>query len=64
MGILVAGSVAFDDVITPSGKNFNAPGGSATYFSISASYFTKVKLVAVVGKDFPGKYIRLLGEKA
>lgn len=63
MGILVVGSVAIDDVITPFGKNFNAPGGSATYFSLSASYFTKVKLVAVVGKDFPKKYIRLLKDK-
>lgn len=63
MGILVVGSVAIDDVITPFGKNFNAPGGSATYFSLSASYFTKVKLVAVVGKDFPKKYIRLLENK-
>ncbi|MFC1808198.1 PfkB family carbohydrate kinase [Candidatus Omnitrophota bacterium] len=63
MGITVVGSVAIDDVITPFGKNFNAPGGSATYFSLSASNFTKVKLVAVVGKDFPNKYIRLLDSK-
>lgn len=63
MGILVVGSVAIDDVITPFGKNFNAPGGSATYFSLSASYFTKVKLVAVVGEDFPRKYIKLLEKK-
>ncbi|NQT90293.1 MAG: bifunctional hydroxymethylpyrimidine kinase/phosphomethylpyrimidine kinase [Candidatus Omnitrophica bacterium] len=63
MGIVVVGSVAFDDVITPFGKNLNAPGGSATFFSLSASYFTKVKLVAVVGNDFPKKYIRLLEKK-
>jgi len=63
MGILVVGSVAIDNVITPFGKNFNAPGGSATYFSLSASYFTKVKLVAVVGKDFPVKHINLLNRK-
>jgi len=63
MSILVVGSVAIDDVITPFGKNFNAPGGSATYFSLSASRFTDVKLVAVVGKDFPKKYIRLLQRK-
>ena len=60
MGIVVVGSVAIDDVITPTGRNFDAPGGSATYFSLSASYFTKVRLVAVVGTDFPKKYIRLL----
>jgi len=63
MGITVVGSVAIDDVITPHGKNFNAPGGSATFFSLSASYFTKVKLIAVVGKDFPKKHISLLNKK-
>ena len=63
MGIVVVGSVAFDDVITPSGKNFNAPGGSATFFSLSASYFTRVKLVAVCGRDFPEKYIRLFKKR-
>ena len=63
MGIVVVGSVAIDDVTTPFGRNPNAPGGSATYFSLSASNFTKVKLVAVVGEDFPKKYIRLLKSK-
>jgi len=63
MGIVVVGSVAIDDVTTPFGKNHNAPGGSATYFSLSASNFTKVKLVAVVGGDFPKKYITLLRKK-
>jgi sugar/nucleoside kinase (ribokinase family) len=63
MGILVVGSVAIDNVITPFGKNFNAPGGSATFFSLSASYFTDVKLVAVVGEDFPKRYIRCLSQK-
>ncbi|MFH1868308.1 MAG: PfkB family carbohydrate kinase [Candidatus Omnitrophota bacterium] len=63
MGIVVVGSVALDNVITPYGKNFNAPGGSASYFSLSASYFTKVKLVAVVGDDFPTKYIRFFNKK-
>jgi len=63
MGITVVGSVAIDNVITPFGKNFNAPGGSATYFSLSASYFTNVKLIAVVGEDFPKKHIALLNRK-
>lgn len=63
MGILVVGSVAIDDVITPSGKNFNAPGGSATYFSLSASYFSDVKIVAVVGEDFPKEHIELLNKR-
>jgi sugar/nucleoside kinase (ribokinase family) len=58
--ILVVGSVAFDSVKTPSGMVDNALGGSGTYFSVSASYFSKVKLVAVVGKDFPKKHIDLL----
>ena len=57
MGIVVVGSVALDDVTTPFGRNPNAPGGSATYFSLSASNFTKVKLVAVVGEDFPKKWL-------
>lgn len=63
MGIVVVGSVAIDDVTTPFGRNPDAPGGSATYFSLSASNFTKVKLVAVIGKDFPKKYITLLKKK-
>ncbi len=60
VSILVVGSVALDSVKTPFGKVENALGGSGTYFSISASYFTKVKLVAVVGDDFPKKHINLL----
>jgi len=59
MSILVVGSVAFDSVETPFGKHDNLLGGSATYFSIAASYFSAVRLVAVVGKDFPKKYIDL-----
>ncbi len=60
MSILVVGSVAFDSVQTPFGKHDDLLGGSATYFSISASYFTKVRLVAAVGRDFPKKYVNLL----
>ena len=55
MSILVVGSVAFDSVSTPFGKADEALGGSATYFSTSASFFTDVRLVAVVGSDFPGR---------
>jgi sugar/nucleoside kinase (ribokinase family) len=51
--ILVVGSVAFDSVETPFGKAEAVLGGSATYFSTSASYFAPVRLVAVVGDDFP-----------
>ncbi|MBI5884989.1 MAG: sugar kinase [Deltaproteobacteria bacterium] len=57
MGILVVGSVAFDSVQTPFGRADEALGGSATYFSTSASYFTDVRLVAVVGEDFPDGHI-------
>lgn len=52
MSMLVVGSIAFDSVKTPFGKVEEVLGGSATYFSVAASYFTDVKLVAVVGEDF------------
>ena len=60
MGILVVGSVAFDSVETPFGRVENVLGGSATYFSTSASYFTDVSLVAVVGDDFPQEHTDFL----
>lgn len=52
MSILVVGSVAFDAVKTPFGERDRILGGSATYFSVAASFFTDVRLVAVVGDDF------------
>jgi len=52
MPILVVGSVAFDSLQTPFGKVDRCIGGSATYFSVAASFFTEVDLVAVVGDDF------------
>src|ERR1043165_3248560 len=52
MSILVVGSVAFDALQTPFGKVDRCIGGSATYFSVAASFFTQVDLVAVVGDDF------------
>ena len=52
MSILVVGSVAFDDIQTPFGKAERCLGGSATYFSVAASFFTDVDLVGVVGDDF------------
>ena len=60
MGIVVVGTVAFDTVETPFGKVENVLGGSATYFSTSASFFTDVSLVAVVGEDFPEEHVRFL----
>ena len=52
MSLLVVGSVAFDHVETPFGKCEKMLGGSASHFSISASYYTDVRVVAVVGGDF------------
>jgi sugar/nucleoside kinase (ribokinase family) len=58
--LLVVGTVALDSVKTPFGNVDNALGGSATYFSASASYFTDVRLVAVIGEDFPKEHINFL----
>ena len=52
MSIVVVGSVAFDCLKTPYGERQKILGGAATYFSLSASYFTDVRVVAVVGEDF------------
>ena len=52
MSLLVVGSVAYDEVETPFGKCDKMLGGSASHFSISASFFTNVSIVAVVGGDF------------
>lgn len=60
MGIVVVGTVAFDTVETPFGKGENVLGGSATYFATSASFFTDVSLVAVVGEDFPEEHVAFL----
>ncbi len=59
-GILVVGSVALDSVKTPAGKSIEALGGSATYFALAASCFSKVALVGVVGEDFPREHRRTL----
>ncbi len=60
MSILAVGSVAFDNIATPSGKAENVLGGSATYFSLAASYFTDVRVVAVVGEDFTAEHENVL----
>jgi sugar/nucleoside kinase (ribokinase family) len=63
LDLLVVGSVGLDHVETPFGKIENALGGAATYISLSASYFTKpVKLIGVVGEDFPKEHIDMLEE--
>jgi sugar/nucleoside kinase (ribokinase family) len=61
--LLVVGSVAFDSVQTPFGKVQEVLGGSATYFSYSASFFTRVRLVAAVGSDFPEQHVRFLQDR-
>jgi sugar/nucleoside kinase (ribokinase family) len=61
--ILVVGSVALDSVKTPFGSEEEILGGSATYFGIAASYFTRVSIVAVVGEDFPHHHVALLQRK-
>ena len=63
MGVLVVGSVALDSVETPFGEARDALGGSATFFSIAASYFTEVSIVAVVGTYFPPEHIEFLQSK-
>ena len=61
--LAVVGSVALDSVTTPFGKVREVLGGSATYFSYAASFFTTVRLVATVGDDFPEEHLRLLKER-
>jgi len=60
MSLLVVGSVALDSVETPFGIREEVLGGSATFFSTSASFFNPVKLVAVVGEDFPEAHVNFL----
>jgi hypothetical protein len=52
MSITVVGSVAFDTVETPAGRSERSLAGAATYFSLSASFFTDIRVIAVVGEDF------------
>jgi sugar/nucleoside kinase (ribokinase family) len=63
MSLIVLGTTALDTVTTPSGKRKEMLGGSAVHFSMSASFFTHVNLVAIVGKDFPKKHIAFLKER-
>ncbi len=64
MSLLVVGSVAFDKVETPFGKTQKILGGAGTYVSLAASLFTDdVKLVSVVGGDFPDTYLQLFKDR-
>ena len=63
MTLLVVGSVAFDAVRGPRGKVDRMLGGSATYFSVAASYFTQVQVVGVVGDDFGEEHHSVFTER-
>ena len=63
MSILVVGSVAFDNITTPSGSVENILGGAATHFALAASFFTEVRVVAVVGDDFTAEHENVLKKR-
>ncbi len=60
MSLVIVGSVAFDTIRTPWGDRERIVGGSGTYCSLAASYFTRPRIVGVVGRDFPRKTMALL----
>jgi sugar/nucleoside kinase (ribokinase family) len=63
MSLLVVGSVALDDIEAPAGSAKSVLGGAASYFGVAASYFVPVRVVAVVGEDFPEEHVRFLASK-
>lgn len=63
MSLLVVGSIAFDTIQTPYGKKEKILGGSATYFSLAASYFTDVRVIGVVGEDFTAAHEAILKDR-
>lgn len=60
MSLVIVGSVAFDTIRTPWGDRERIVGGSGTYCSLAASYFTKPRVVGVVGRDFPRRTLALM----
>jgi sugar/nucleoside kinase (ribokinase family) len=60
MSLVIVGSVAFDTIETPFGRRARIVGGSGTYCSLAAGYFTHPRVVGVVGRDFPKKTIAFL----
>jgi sugar/nucleoside kinase (ribokinase family) len=64
MSLVAVGSVAFDSIRTPYGEVEEILGGSATYFSVTASWFTKVSVVAVVGEDFGEQHVRIFSDRS
>jgi sugar/nucleoside kinase (ribokinase family) len=63
MSVLVVGTVAFDSVETPFGSAERILGGSASYFALGASFFTPVRIVGVIGEDFPQEYLDLFKQR-
>src|SRR5690242_1249044 len=63
MPLLVVGSVALDSVETPSARRDNVLGGSAVFFSYSANFFSRVRLVGAVGEDWPTEHTRFLADR-
>lgn len=63
MPLVVVGSVAIDNVQTPTDRRDNLLGGSATHFSVAARFFTSVRLVSVVGEDFSPEHVQFLTDR-
>jgi sugar/nucleoside kinase (ribokinase family) len=63
MALLVVGSVALDSLETPFGRREDVLGGSASYFSVCASFFGPARMVAVVGEDFPEDHVRFFASR-
>jgi sugar/nucleoside kinase (ribokinase family) len=64
MSLLAVGSIAFDSIRTPYGEAEEILGGAATFFSVTASWFTSVSVVAVVGEDFGEEHFRVFHERS
>jgi len=62
--VLIVGSVALDSVRTPAGAVEEALGGAAVYSSIAASFFAPVRLVGVIGRDFPAEHLNFLRSRS
>jgi len=63
MSLLVVGSIAFDCIKTPAAEVHDVLGGAAVYFSLAASHFSPVRLVGVVGRDFPESHLKMLADR-
>jgi len=63
MSVLIVGSIALDDIKTPLAEHANLLGGSASYGAVSASFFSPVNLVGIVGNDFPKEHIELFEKR-